>query len=405
MGILSGLRIVEVSAFVAAPLGGMTLAQLGADVIRVDPIGGGADANRWPVTQEGRSLYWAGLNKGKRSLTVDLRRREGQALIADLLAAPGEGSGILLTNLQAGGWLGYDRLKERRPDLIMVQITGNHDGSTALDYTVNSAVGFPLVTGPTGYVEPVNHVLPAWDGMCGLTAAVGILAAERHRRLTGEGQQVRLSLSDIAFAYVGALGFIGEVEINGAERPAIGNHLYGTFGRDFATADGRRVMILAITDRHWDVLVELMGLQEKAKLVESLLGVDLRREGDRYRARHVLQELIAPWVAARTLAQVGAALEGARLPWGPYQSFSQMVAEDPRCSTQNPMFEVVDQPGIGAYRAPGTPIAFSSLAREPVRPAPLYGQHTDEVLAGVLGLDAAAIERLHADGIVKGMRE
>src|ERR1043166_2473613 len=104
-GILAGLRLVEGSAFIAAPLGGMTLAQLGADVIRFDDIKGGLDNDRWPITKDGRSIYWAGLNKGKRSIAVDLRNPRGRELLTALITAPGEGNGIFTTNMPARGWL------------------------------------------------------------------------------------------------------------------------------------------------------------------------------------------------------------------------------------------------------------------------------------------------------------
>ena len=141
---LEGLSGVEGSAFVAAPSGGMTLAQLGADVIRFDQIGGGLDYRRWPLTAAGASIYWAGLNKGKRSITVDLRNAEAQELLGELIAR----SGSFLTNFPARGWMAPDALRSGRDDLIMLTITGNRDGTTALDYTVNCAVGYPLATGP-----------------------------------------------------------------------------------------------------------------------------------------------------------------------------------------------------------------------------------------------------------------
>jgi 2-methylfumaryl-CoA isomerase len=237
-GLLSGLRVVESSAFVAAPLGGMTLAQLGAEVIRFDPIGGGVDYRRWPVTAEGESLYWAGLNKGKRSFAVNLGDPRGRELVAALIAAPGEGGGLYLTNLPVRDGLGYDALKARRPDLIMLLIQGNPDGSTAVDYTVNAAIGFPFVTGPLDTLGPVNNVVPAWDLTCGLHAAVGLLAAERHRRLTGRGQLVRLSLFNVGAALAAALGYTGEVERNGTDRQRLGNEIYGTFGRDRRRQEG-----------------------------------------------------------------------------------------------------------------------------------------------------------------------
>ena len=119
--ILEGLRVVESSAFVACPLGGMTLAQLGADVIRFDPLRGGIDARRWPITSEGKSLYWVGLNKGKRSLAIDATKPEGQEILSNLITAPGEGNGIFSTNLRADkGWMSYGELTKRREDLIAV---------------------------------------------------------------------------------------------------------------------------------------------------------------------------------------------------------------------------------------------------------------------------------------------
>src|SRR5258708_36685849 len=165
-GILAGLRVVEISAFIDAPLGGATLAALGADVIRVDPPGGGVDIGRWPL-HRGRSLYWAGLNQGKRSVTIDMRQAPGQEKVAGLICAPGEGGGIFLTNLPVSGWSSYDELKKLRGDLIMVVISGNRDGTAAVDYTVNAALGFPFITGPEDAEAPANHVLPPWHAMPG----------------------------------------------------------------------------------------------------------------------------------------------------------------------------------------------------------------------------------------------
>ena len=148
--LLEDLRIVEFSAFVAAPLGGMTMAQLGAEVIRVDPIGGAIDFARWPVTDSGASLYWAGLNKAKRSVALALDKPEGRELARAIATAPGPGGGIVLTNLPPLPGLDYLSLKARRDDVILLRLIGNRDGSAAVDYTVNAASGFPLVTGNSG---------------------------------------------------------------------------------------------------------------------------------------------------------------------------------------------------------------------------------------------------------------
>lgn len=400
--LLTGMRVVEASAFIAAPYAGLVLGQMGVDVIRIDPIGGGLDFRRWPVTADGSSLYWTGLNKGKRSITLNVRDPEGREIAQELMAQPGDGNGFVLTNLPARGWLDYETLKGKRDDIVMMNITGNRDGSVALDYTVNAAAGFPGVTGPQSQTRPVNHVMPVWDVVAAMSAAQGILVAERRRRETGEGQFMQIALSDTAFATLSHLGLIGEVQINGDERPSLGNHVYGTYGQDFETADGRRVMITAFTARHWNALVGATGTAGKMAQVADLFDLDLAREEDRYAARETITAVLRPWFMERGLAEVRAALDAAGACWGPYQSFAQAVAEDPRVSTDNPMFDDIDQPGIGRLLAAGGMIDFSNAPRTPVQPAPVLGQHTDEVLADVLGLSSGRIGELHDRGVAAG---
>jgi 2-methylfumaryl-CoA isomerase len=400
--ILAGMRVIEGSAFVAAPLGGMTLAQLGAEVIRFDPVGGGLDAARWPVTAQGRSLFWAGMNKGKKSIAIDIARPEGQELATQLIAAPGENAGLFLSNFPARGWLAYDALRARRADLIHVNVLGDRHGGSAVDYTVNPRVGFPLLTGPADAPDPVNHVLPAWDHICGQMAAVGLLAAERQRRINGNGQYVKLALLDVALATLGHMGFIGEVEVNGQDRARHGNELFGAFGRDFVTRDGRRIMVVALTGRQWTNLCRCTGLGPQFDAQGQALGLDLRREGDRFMARSALAAVLAPWIAARDAAEVARLFVASDVCFGPYQSVRELLASDPEASTANPLFSVQEQPGIGHYRMPASPLQFSAAARPAARPAPALGQHTDEVLADIVGLSAAQIGRLHDSGLVAG---
>src|SRR5690349_6925961 len=168
----------------------MTLAQLGAQVVRIDPLGGAADYHRWPLTDAGESIYWAGLNKGKQSLAVDMRSDAGQDVVTQLIAD----SGVFLTNATGRPWHAHQTLRQRRPDLIQVEVSGRADGGTGVDYTVNAGVGFPLVTGAADSETPVNHVLPAWDVSCGLYAALAVVTALRHRDATGEGQHVTIPL-------------------------------------------------------------------------------------------------------------------------------------------------------------------------------------------------------------------
>ena len=390
-GPLEGLRVVEVSAFVAAPMGGMTLAQLGAEVIRIDPLGGNIDIGRWPLAPSGTSLYWTALNKGKRSVTLALNTPEGREIATSLIAE----AGILLTNLPAAeGWMSYATLAARRPDLIMMRLTGTHDGGNAIDYTVNAAVGFPVATGEDE--RPINHVLPAWDVAAGLYLCTGLLAAERRRTRSGQGGEVTLALSDVAYATAANLGYVADVQVHGAVRPPLGNWLYGAFGRDFATKDGRRVMLAAISNRQWRAIGKATGLAEKLALIGQVMDVDLNDEGGRYAAREAIAAVLAPWFAARTLDEVRAALDGSGVLWGPYQDFGQMVREDPRCSAANPLFQEIEQPGVGRLLAPASPLQPAL----PPRPAPRLGGDTDAVLAQVLGLSPARIAAYRKAGIL-----
>lgn len=400
--ILTGMRVVESAAFVAAPLAGMTLAQMGADVIRFDQPGGGLDHHRWPVTRDGRSLFWAGLNKGKRSVCIDFRKPEGRELVSALICAPGPDAGLFLTNLKVKGWTDFATLSQRRADVIVCSVLGTREGGPAVDYTVNPGAGFPAATGPEGSTEPVAHVLPAWDCITGQMAALGLMAAERRRRITGQGGEVELALKDVALAMLGNLGIIGEVTVNGVDRPKYGNALYGAFGKDFPTADGRRVMVIGLTERQWKGILKATGSTAEMEALGVRLGVDLSQEGARFEARDAIAAILAPWFAARPLAEVGATLDACGVTWSPFRSFAQAVAEDPDLSLANPLFSMTAQPGVGDVLTPGSPFGFTGAERVPPAPAPALGQHTEEVLADVLGLPEAAIARLFDAAVAHG---
>jgi 2-methylfumaryl-CoA isomerase len=236
----------------------------------------------------------------------------------------------------------------------------------------------------------------------GTLAAVGMLAADRHRARTGEGQLIHLSLSDVAFAMVGNLGRIAQAQLGGLDQRKDGNYLYGAFGHDFETREGRRVMLVALTARQWRALVDVTGIAEACSSIEQVTGHDLGTETGRYEARDLIAALLRPWFASRDLATIREQFAGTGVSWGPYQTFNQLVTEDPRCSTANPMFVDVEHPGVGTYLMPGSPLTFSGVERVPVRRAPVLGEQTEEILADVLGLSPTEIGGLHDEGVVAG---
>ncbi|HYJ57692.1 MAG TPA: CoA transferase [Mycobacterium sp.] len=390
---LAGVRIVEISSFVAVPLAGMTLTQLGAEVIRVDPLGGAADYRRWPLTDAGESIYWAGLNKGKRSLAVDMRSEQGQELIARLVAD----SGVFITNVAGRQWHSYEALSRLRSDLIHVEVSGRADGGTGVDYTVNAAIGFPLVTGPAALSTPVNHVLPAWDVTCGLYVALAVATALRHRDATGQGQRISIPLENVALATAGNLSLLTEAMVNATSRQRIGNAVYGTYGQDFTSGDGVAFMVVALTGRHFRDLTELTGTTEAVAALAESLGADFSDEGERYAHRGALSALFGDWFAAHTGEQITAALSATSVLWERYRTFAETAA-DARV-TANPMFTELDQPRVGRYLAPGLPVSIDG-AYPTAAPAPALGDDTAAVLSEWLSLSAGDIDGLIQSGTV-----
>lgn len=402
---LTGLEIVECASFVAGPTAGMTLAQLGAAVIRIDPIGGNSDHNRWPLVGGGNgpadadSYYWASLNKGKRSVAVDLRSDEGRELVLALIAAPGEQRGILVDNVVGRRWMSNAVLVARRPDLIHLRVQGYADGRPAVDYTVNAEMGIPDITGPEGGGAPVNHVLPAWDLVAGLTVSTGVLAALHERSRTGCGAYVELALADVALAGVANLGWLSEAAERGVNRPRHGNHVYGSFGVDFAAADGSRVMVVALTPGQWSALCEVTGTREVFAALETALDADLTEEADRYRLRETIAAILRPWFAARDSKQIRDELDAARVLWGRYQGMLDVVAA--HRDGRHPVLADATLPGGAAAITARSPIRWNGTYGTPGA-APDLGRETDQVLADRLGLSAAEIGRLHDRGVVAG---
>jgi len=390
---LAGVRVVEISSFVAVPLAGMTLAQLGAEVVRVDPVGGAADYRRWPLTDAGDSIYWAGLNKGKRSLAADLRSEPGQELVARLVAD----SAVFITNVVGRQWHSYEALAQNRSDLIHLEVSGRCDGGTGVDYTINAAIGFPLVTGPAGSETPVNHVLPAWDVTCGIYAALSVVTALRHRDATGAGQRISIPLENVALATAGNLSLLTEAMINGTSRDRIGNAVYGTYGQDFTSSDGAAFMIVALTGRHFRDLTTLTGTTEAVAALAESVGADFSDEGQRYRHRGALNALFGVWFAAHTGEEITAGLSATSVLWERYRTFAETAAG--ARVTENPMFTELEQPRVGRYLAPGLPASIDGVY-PPAVPAPALGDDTAAVLSQWLALSADEVDGLFREGTV-----
>jgi 2-methylfumaryl-CoA isomerase len=248
-------------------------------------------------------------------------------------------------------------------------------------------------------------VLPAWDLLTGGYAAFALLAAIRRREATGLGGEVRLPLTDIAMGSSANLGRVAEVLYDARDRERLGNAVIGTIGRDFVTRDGVRLMIVAINERQWQGLVKALGLAVALAAVEAERGVLFTgSDSNRFRNRDAIFALIEREVARHDHSALAALLDTNGVVHGPYQTMVEAL-RDPRLLTENPMFAAsTDNPSGFVYPAAGAFATLPALERKPAAAAPHLGQHSEAVLADVLGLSSGEIARLIDSGIVGANR-
>ncbi|AXU19095.1 carnitine dehydratase [Novosphingobium sp. THN1] len=399
--LLSGLSIVEVSSFVASPTAGLYCAQMGAEVIRIDDRRGGLDYKRYMMTREGRSLSWENLNRAKKSVALDLQTPEGRELAVELARKVGQ----VITNLPLESFMAHERIAAGRPDLVSVRIMGWHDGRQAMDFTVNAASGYPLMTGPEDWdartAPPVNQILPAWDFITGAYCAFALLAGLRHRDATGEGSELRVPLGDVAIGTAFNAGAAAEMLYRGDDRERIGNAIWGAFGRDFQSADGKRFMVAALTPKQWKATVEAFGLTDDLAAVEAELGVSFGlSDHHRFVHRHRLFSMFQEAAEQFTYAALAERLTKAGATFERYRTMHEM-ARDPDLVTNNPLFGPSPaNPSGFAYPAPRSFANIPGREAGDPQPAPYLGQNSEEVLSQRLGLSSGEIAALIDKGVV-----
>jgi 2-methylfumaryl-CoA isomerase len=210
---------------------------------------------------------------------------------------------------------------------------------------------------------------------------------------------VKLALQDVGLAALSHLGFIEEAR-RGQPRQRHGNELFGAFGRDFVTADGARVMVVGLTLKQWRSLCQALRIDGEVRELGARLAMDFDQEGNRFRARRELADIVGARIGTRTLADLQADFDRLGVCWERYQAIGQLVREDPECSPANPMFSKIEQPGVGEVLAAGIPLEFSARERVPAAPAPRLGEHTEQVLLEVLGMSSGEFGQLHDRGVV-----
>ena len=399
--LLPDLSLIEVSSFVASPTVGLYCAQMGADVVRVDHTAGGLDYRRYMLTREGRSLSWENLNRGKKSVALDLQSGAGRELLVELARA----TGTLVTNLPEQSFLSHDVVAGDRADMVSLRVMGWHDGRQAMDFTVNAASGYPLMCGPEHWnpatAPPVNQVLPAWDFITGAYGAFALVAAHHRRSRTGEGAELRLPLGDVAIGTMANSGALAEMRYRGGDRQRLGNAIWGAVGRDFKSRDGVRFMVAALTAKQWDGLVAAFAIEGEIAALEGELGVRFA-DGDtpRFDHRHRLFALFQTAADAMDWNDLERRMGAAGTTFERYRTMHE-AATDPALIDANPLFGPSPaNPSGFAYPATRSFARVQGQQPGDPAPAPYLGQHSEEVLSQRLGMASGEIARLVDAGTV-----
>ncbi|MGQ0544634.1 MAG: CaiB/BaiF CoA transferase family protein [Betaproteobacteria bacterium] len=405
-GPLAGIRVLDLSRVLAAPWTGQNLADLGAEVIKVERPGSGDDSRAfgppWLRDASGKetreSAYFACANRGKKSVTVNLAKPEGQRIVRELAAK----SDVLLENYKFGDLerygLGYAPLAERNPGLVYCSVTGfGHSGPyrdrPGYDFMIQGMAGMMSITGERDDLPgggPQKAGMPIADIMTGMYATVAVCAALVHRAQTGKGQHLDLALFDTQVAVLAnqAANYLA----TGVSPRRLGNAHpnivpYGAY----RTADGA-VIIACGNDNLFGKFCEVAHCPELAK------DPRFAANAGRVENRSALDAIIGPLIERRTTRQWVEALEAAGVPNGPINTLEEVFRE-PQAIARGLRFEL-PHPAGGKVALVRSPMRFSATPVEHGTPPPLLGEHTEEVLRGLLGCDDQEIGRLRAAGAI-----
>jgi crotonobetainyl-CoA:carnitine CoA-transferase CaiB-like acyl-CoA transferase len=393
-GALKGIKVIELAQIMAGPTCGMLLADMGADVIKVEKLPGGDDTRSYTEPSiHGESAAFMILNRNKRGIAVNLKKPGGLEVVKRLLAD----ADVVTENYRKGTLeklgLGYDVLQALNPRLIYCAVsgygrTGPYADKGGFDLIAQGFAGIMSITGEPGG-PPAKSGTSIADINAGILAALGIVSALVSRATTGRGQMVETSLMEAAIQqtyWQSAIFFATGVNPG----PTGSAHILTAPYQAFPTKDGW-INVGGANQSNWERIVKVIGRPELAD------DARFRTNGDRMRNLAALTPLIAERLSARSSAEWIREFEAAGVPVGPVNKIGEMLA-DPQVAAREMVLEV-EHPRAGRVKALGMPIKFSETPGEVVRAAPLLGEHTREILAG-LGYTPVEIDRLQQEGAV-----
>ena len=392
--VLDGVRILDFSRYLAGPFCGLLLADMGADVIRVERPGGEEDRRMGPfVPPTNESLFVMVAARNKRAITLDIRKEKGQQILVDLVKE----ADVVLHNFTSGSneasILSYECLKEMNPSIIVTAVSGfDVDGpysqDPAFDFIAQALTGIMSYSGFPGS-PPLRATMPYVDYSTGLHAALGTMLALYHKQATGEGQKVNIALLDVATTFMAPT--IADYVVLGHTRQQLGNASYYNFSDCFRTKDGW-VMLATISNPIWKRFSRAIGRED--------LKEDPRFHDDmsRFENRQVLLSIVQEWLNERTTQEVLDLMQKARVPCAQINSIEEMMT-DPKVTSTNMMVNL-EYPEIGAVPVAGTAIKLSKTPGGVARRAPKVGEQNEEIYSELLGLDSQAVAELEKDGIL-----
>lgn len=394
-GALSDLTVLDLTRVLAGPFCTMMLADMGANVIKIEQAGKGDDTRHMGPFKNGESAYYMNLNRNKRGMTLNLKDPRGKEIFLEMVKK----ADIVTENFRPGTMeklgIGYEDLKKVNPGIIYAAISGfGHTGPYKMrpgyDIIAQAMSGLMSTTGWPGG-EPTRTGTAMGDVLAGLSSAIGILAAVNSRRTTGEGQKVDVALVDSSVASLEIINMIYLVEGRVPER--IGNRYESTYPYDsFKAADGSLV-IGAGNDKLWQNLCKVMGQPELAEKTEYLYVKD------RVHKHEELKPIIEKWTAEYTVDEILEMLNGAGVPCAPIMSIDKIV-KDPHIAGDREMFVKTEHPVAGDLTVTGSHIKLTGTPASIRTPSPLLGQHNEEILENTLGFDKDKVAQLKKDGVL-----
>lgn len=393
-GALDGVVVLDLSRVLAGPYCSMILSDMGAEVIKVEIPGKGDDTRGFPPFKDGKSGYFMNMNRNKKGITLNLKK--GKEVFLDLVKR----ADILIENYRPGTMeklgLGYEELKKVNPRLVYGCISGfGHYGPYSkrpgYDIVGQAMSGIMSVTGwPDG--EATRAGAPVSDTVSGISLVAGVLAALRYAEKTGIGQKVDIALVD---SLVSVMQIINQIYLIGGRIPGrTGNAYESTAPYDtFPTKDGQSVVIGVANDKFWKQLCELMG---RTELIDD---PEMAKNGDRVRNRDKIKPIVEAWTRTKTAKELVDQLLEIGLPTAPIYDVKQ-VTEDPHIAGAREMFVEIEDPEVGPIKVTNSHIKMSETKPGFRSPAPMLGQHNEEIYGGLLGYSEEKLAAMKAEGII-----